>query len=69
MLRLLRRQSESLLPFGPAFLRWLTYLVLLPLILSLDETFFGCISLPLRPMDKSGRQQHFIAHLWKHARS
>jgi 1-acyl-sn-glycerol-3-phosphate acyltransferase len=44
-------------------LRWLTYLLLLPLI-ALATAFFGCISLICGLWDKSGRQQHFIAHLW-----
>lgn len=50
-------------PSAPAFFRWLTYLVLIPLILA-STTFFGCISLVCGLWDKSGRQQHFIAHLW-----
>ena len=47
----------------PAFFRWLTYLILIPFIL-ISTTFFGCISLICGLWDKSGRQQHFIAHLW-----
>jgi 1-acyl-sn-glycerol-3-phosphate acyltransferase len=47
----------------PAFFRWLTYLILIPLI-ALSTTFFGCISLICGLWDKSGRQQHFIAHIW-----
>ena len=51
-------------PAGPSFfMRWLTYLVLLPLI-ALATTFFGMISLICGLWDRSGRQQHFIAHLW-----
>jgi 1-acyl-sn-glycerol-3-phosphate acyltransferase len=50
-------------PAAPAFFRWLTYLILLPLI-ALSTAFFGCISLLCGLWDKSGRQQHFIAHLW-----
>jgi 1-acyl-sn-glycerol-3-phosphate acyltransferase len=50
-------------PRAPAFFRWLTYLVLLPLIAA-STIFFGCISLICGLWDKSGRQQHFIAHLW-----
>ncbi len=46
-----------------AFFRWLTYLVLLPLIAA-STAFFGCISLLCGLWDPSGRQQHFIAHLW-----
>ena len=37
--------------------------LLLPLIAA-STTFFGCISLLCGLWDKSGRQQHFIAHLW-----
>ena len=47
----------------PAFFRWLTYLLLIPLI-ALSTIGFGCISLICGLWDKSGRQQHFIAHLW-----
>ena len=44
-------------------MRWLTYLVLLPLI-ALATTFFGCISLLVGLWDKSGSQQHAIARAW-----
>jgi 1-acyl-sn-glycerol-3-phosphate acyltransferase len=44
-------------------LRWLTYLLLLPLI-ALSTSFFGCISLVCGLWDKSGRQQHAIARIW-----
>jgi len=50
-------------PQVPAFFRWLTYLILIPLI-ALSTIFFGCISLICGLWDKSGRQQHFIAHIW-----
>jgi 1-acyl-sn-glycerol-3-phosphate acyltransferase len=50
-------------PQAPASLRWLTYLLLIPLIAA-STIFFGCISLLCGLWDKSGRQQHFIAHLW-----
>lgn len=50
-------------PSAPAFFRWLTYLLLIPLIAA-STAFFGCISLICGLWDKSGRQQHFIAHLW-----
>ena len=50
-------------PRAPAFFRWLTYLVLIPLIAA-STAFFGCISLVCGLWDKSGSQQHFIAHLW-----
>ena len=56
--------ESSAAPIPPPFaLRWLTYLVLLPLI-ALATAGFGCISLLCGLWDRSGRQQHFIAHLW-----
>ena len=45
------------------FFQWLTYLLLLPLI-ALATAFFGSISLIIGLWDKSGNQQHYIAHLW-----
>ena len=50
-------------PRAPAFFRWLTWLILIPLIAA-STAFFGCISLICGLWDKSGRQQHYIAHLW-----
>jgi 1-acyl-sn-glycerol-3-phosphate acyltransferase len=47
----------------PFALRWLSYLVLVPLV-GLATAGFGCISLLCGLWDKSGRQQHFIASLW-----
>jgi 1-acyl-sn-glycerol-3-phosphate acyltransferase len=47
----------------PFALRWLSYLLLVPLV-GLATGFYGCISLVCGLWDKSGRQQHFIAHLW-----
>jgi 1-acyl-sn-glycerol-3-phosphate acyltransferase len=47
----------------PFALRWLSYLLLVPLI-GLATAGFGCISLLCGLWDKSGRQQHFIACLW-----
>jgi 1-acyl-sn-glycerol-3-phosphate acyltransferase len=44
-------------------IRWLTYLLLIPLI-ALATTGFGCISLVAGLWDKSGRQQHAIARAW-----
>lgn len=44
-------------------IRWLTYLVLIPLI-ALATTGFGCVSLVCGLWDKSGRQQHAIARAW-----
>lgn len=51
-------------PRSPSrLLPWLTYLLLMPLI-ALATTGFGCISLIAGLWDKSGRQQHAIAHAW-----
>src|SRR6185437_8878317 len=50
-------------PEPSLFLRWLTYLLLMPLI-ALATTAFGCVSLIAGLWDKSGRQQHAIAHAW-----
>jgi len=48
----------------PSFpLRWLSYLLLIPLV-ALATAGFGCISLLAGLWDKTGRQQHAIAHLW-----
>jgi 1-acyl-sn-glycerol-3-phosphate acyltransferase len=47
----------------PFALRWLSYLLLVPLV-GLATGIFGCISLVCGLWDRSGRQQHFIAHLW-----
>ena len=44
-------------------LRWLTYLLLLPLI-AVATVAFGCVSLVAGLWDKSGRQQHAIARAW-----
>ncbi|MDE3104809.1 MAG: 1-acyl-sn-glycerol-3-phosphate acyltransferase [Acidobacteriota bacterium] len=44
-------------------MRWLTYLVLTPLI-GLSTTFFGCLALTCALWDRSGRQQHAIAQIW-----
>jgi 1-acyl-sn-glycerol-3-phosphate acyltransferase len=45
------------------FLRWFSYLLLVPLI-GLATICFGCISLLCGLWDKSGRQQHAIAATW-----
>jgi 1-acyl-sn-glycerol-3-phosphate acyltransferase len=47
----------------PFALRWLSYLLLVPLV-GLATAGFGCISLVCGLWDKSGRQQHAVAHLW-----
>jgi 1-acyl-sn-glycerol-3-phosphate acyltransferase len=50
-------------PQPPALLRWVSYLLLVPLV-GLATVAFGCVSLLCGLWDKSGRQQHTIAHLW-----
>lgn len=47
----------------PAFFRWLTYLLLLPLI-GAATVLFGTVSLLAGIWDKGGKQQHAIARLW-----
>lgn len=47
----------------PAALRWLTYLVLMPLI-ALATVAFGTVSLLCGLWDRSGRQQHLVARQW-----
>jgi 1-acyl-sn-glycerol-3-phosphate acyltransferase len=47
----------------PFVLRWLSYLLLVPLV-GLATAAFGCVSLLCGLWDKSGRQQHAIAHVW-----
>lgn len=56
--------ASAITPRQPPFLlRWLSYLLLVPLV-GLSTVAFGCVSLLCGIWDKSGRQQHFIAHLW-----
>jgi 1-acyl-sn-glycerol-3-phosphate acyltransferase len=59
--------EETSTPFiskqPPFMLRWLSYLVAIPLI-ALATAGFGCISLLAGLWDKSGRQQHAIARQW-----
>lgn len=43
--------------------RWLTYLVLMPLI-AMSTAFFGCFSLLSSLWDRDGEQQHTIARVW-----
>jgi len=54
-------QTES--PRRKPAIRWLTYLLLMPLI-ALATTLYGSISLVCGLWDKSGRQQHAIARAW-----
>ena len=48
---------------GKPAIRWLTYLLLIPLI-ALATTGFGCVSLVCGLWDRSGRQQHAVAWAW-----
>jgi len=48
---------------GDFMLRWVNYLVLIPLM-ALATTSFGCLSLLTSCWDHSGRQQHAIARAW-----
>jgi 1-acyl-sn-glycerol-3-phosphate acyltransferase len=62
--RLSTAAAEPPLSKRPSFaLRWLSYLLLVPLV-GLATAAFGCVSLLCGLWDKSGRQQHAIAHLW-----
>jgi 1-acyl-sn-glycerol-3-phosphate acyltransferase len=54
-------QTES--PRRKPAIRWLTYLLLMPLI-ALATTLYGSISLVCGLWDRSGRQQHAIARAW-----
>jgi len=54
-------QTES--PRRKPAIRWLTYLLLMPLI-ALATTLYGSISLVCGLWDESGRQQHAIARAW-----
>jgi 1-acyl-sn-glycerol-3-phosphate acyltransferase len=56
-----RPTSEPVQP--PLALRWLSYLLLVPLI-GLATVGFGCVSLLCGLWDKSGSQQHTIARIW-----
>jgi len=47
----------------PLPVRWLTYLLLLPLV-GLATAAFGSVSLVVGLWDKNGSQQHFIARQW-----
>jgi 1-acyl-sn-glycerol-3-phosphate acyltransferase len=44
-------------------MRWVTYIILMPLI-AVATAVFGSISLLCGLWDRSGRQQHTIAHAW-----
>jgi 1-acyl-sn-glycerol-3-phosphate acyltransferase len=55
--------DEAARPQVSFALRWLTYLVVLPLI-ALATAIFGSISLVCGLWDASGRQQHAIARAW-----
>ncbi|HEV2646918.1 MAG TPA: lysophospholipid acyltransferase family protein [Acidobacteriaceae bacterium] len=47
----------------PTHLRLLTKFLIIPLMAA-STAFFGCISLLCGLWDRSGRQQHFVAHVW-----
>src|ERR1700712_477155 len=47
----------------PAALKWLTYLVFMPLMAA-ATIGFGCVSLVCGLWDKTGRQQHAVARAW-----
>lgn len=55
--------EEQIAPEIPLAVRWLTYLLILPLI-ALTTAFFGSISLVVGLWDKNGRQQHALARVW-----
>jgi 1-acyl-sn-glycerol-3-phosphate acyltransferase len=50
-------------PHIPLHLRIFTYLIAIPLMAA-ATAFFGCLSLLCGLWDRSGRQQHFVAHIW-----
>lgn len=50
-------------PAKDFFLRWLTYLVIIPLMV-VSTILCGSLSLFVSLWDKSGRQQHIIARIW-----
>lgn len=55
-------QTEAHAPRN-VLLRWINYLILIPLMV-LATVSFGCCSLLASLWDRSGRQQHAIARLW-----
>lgn len=55
--------AQHVSPQPPAFFRWLSYLLLLPLLL-LATAAFGSVSLVCGLWDSSGRQQHWVARQW-----
>jgi len=55
--------EEAPHPRIPFAVRWINYLITLPLI-GLATAFFGTISLVCGLWDKDGRQQHLCARLW-----
>ncbi len=59
----LRLPSPESPPLPPFLLRWLTYLVFIPLMAA-STIGFGCLSLLCGLWDKTGRQQHAIASAW-----
>jgi 1-acyl-sn-glycerol-3-phosphate acyltransferase len=58
------RSAEPPVSKKPPFaLRWISYLLLVPLV-GVATAAFGCVSLICGLWDKSGRQQHAIARVW-----
>jgi len=55
-------QPELTTPQTPTVYRWLTYILLIPLMIA-STVFFGTLSLICGLWDKSGRQQHFTKRL------
>ena len=60
---LLDAEAPASPPQVPLALRWLTYLLLLPLIAG-ATALFGTASLLCGLWDRSGRQQHLVARAW-----
>jgi len=56
-------QSPPEPPHIPTSIKWLNYLLILPLF-GLATIFFGTISLICGIWDKDGSQQHHVAQLW-----
>ena len=63
MSNLLTRDTSTQTESQRHVLRWVTYLLLMPLI-AVATILFGCISLVCGLWDISGRQQHAVARAW-----
>ncbi len=55
--------AQPAAPQPPGFFRWLTYLLLFPLI-AFATAAFGSVSLLCGLWDTTGRQQHWVARQW-----